>query len=141
MKTFLAKAKAATNHMLHIDEYLLMHPQCVGEAVTNRLMQEVEANCLIQICDQQNLPDGDPNKQPDTFEFKLESTQHVFRTENPMLMPCYTLGERQVAGIKYENDHYCGKLIEAVDVDGHQKTYTEVLTKDWIARNTTEAFR
>jgi hypothetical protein len=80
-----------------------MHPQCVGEAVPNNLMQEVEANRLIQIRDQRNLPDGDPNKKPDTFEFKLESTQHVFRTENPMSMPCYTLGERQVAGIKYDN--------------------------------------
>jgi hypothetical protein len=118
-----------------------MHPQCVGEAVPNRLMQEVEANHLIQIRDQQNLPDGNPNKKPDTFEFKLESTQHVFCTENPMLMACYTLGERQVAAIKYENDHYYGKLIKAVDDDGRQKTYTEVLTKDWIARNTTGAFR
>jgi hypothetical protein len=57
-----------------------------------------------------------------------------------MSMPCYTLGERQVAGIQYENNHYYGKLIEAVDADGRQKTYTEVLTQDWIARNTTEAF-
>jgi hypothetical protein len=126
---------------LHIDEYLPMHPQCVGDAVPNRLMQEVDANHLIQIRDQRNLPDGDPNRKPDTLKFKLESTQHVFCTENPMSMPCYTLGERQVAGITYENDHYYGKLIKAADVDGRQKTYTEVLSKDWIARNTTEAFR
>jgi hypothetical protein len=56
-------------------------------------------------------------------------------------MPCYTLGEKQGAGIKYENDHYIGKLIEAVDLDGCQRTSNEVLTKDWIARNTTNAFR
>jgi hypothetical protein len=35
----------------------------------------------------------------------------------------------------------CGKLIDAVDADGHQNTYTDVLSKEWIARNTTEAFR
>jgi hypothetical protein len=80
-------------------------------------------------------------KKPDNFEFKLESSQHVFHTENPMSMPCYTLGERQVAGIKYENDHYIGKLIEAVYRDGRQKTSNEVLTKDWIARNTTKSFQ
>jgi hypothetical protein len=56
-------------------------------------------------------------------------------------MPCYTLGERQVAGKKYENDHYIGKLFEAVDLDGRQMTSIEVLTRDWIARNTTKAFR
>jgi hypothetical protein len=56
-------------------------------------------------------------------------------------MPCYTSGERQVAGIKYENGHYYGNLIESVDVNGRQKTNTEVLTKEWIARNTTKAFR
>jgi hypothetical protein len=55
-------------------------------------------------------------------------------------MPCYTLGERQVAGIKYENNYYYGKLIDAVDADGCQNTYTGVLSKEWIARNTTEAF-
>jgi hypothetical protein len=79
-------------------------------------------------------------KKPANFQFKLGSSQHVFRTENPMSMPCYTLGERQVAGIKYENNHYISKLVEAVDRDGRQKTSNEVLTKDWIARNTTNAF-
>jgi hypothetical protein len=96
---------------------------------------------LNQIREQRDLPDGNPNKKPDTFEFKLESIQHVFRTENPLQMPCYTLGERQVAGIKYEKNYYYGKLIDAVDADGRQNTYTDVLSKEWIARNTTEAFR
>jgi hypothetical protein len=88
-----------------------------------------------------SLPDGDPNKKPDDFQFKLESSQHVFRTENPMSMPCYTLGEKQIAGIKYEKNYYYGKLIDAVDRDGRQKTSNEVLTKEWIARNTTSAFQ
>jgi hypothetical protein len=69
-------------------------------------MEEVKAMRLNQIRDQRDLPDGNPNKKPDTFKFKLESTQHVFRTENPLQMPCYTLGERQVAGIKYEKSYY-----------------------------------
>jgi hypothetical protein len=75
----------------HIDEHLLMHPQCVGEPIPNNLMQEVKAMRLNQIHEQQDLPDGDPNKKPETFEFTLERTQHVFLTENPLQMPCYTL--------------------------------------------------
>jgi hypothetical protein len=126
---------------LHIDEHLLMHPQCVGEAIPTTLMQEVQQKRLNQIHHQQNLPDDDPNKKPDKFEFKVESTQHVFCTENPLQMPCYTLGERQLAGIKYENNRYYGKLIGAVDTDGYQNTFTDVLSKEWIARNTTGAFR
>jgi hypothetical protein len=69
---------------LHIDEHLLMHPQCVGEPIPNNLTQEVKVMRLNQICEQQDLRDGDPNKKPDTFEFKLESTQHGFLTENPL---------------------------------------------------------
>jgi hypothetical protein len=83
-----------------------MHEQCVGEAIPNSLKQDVLAKRLMQINNQRNLPDGDPNKKPDDFEFKIESIPHVFCTENLMFMPCYTVGERQVAGIKYEKDHY-----------------------------------
>jgi hypothetical protein len=118
-----------------------MHEQCVGEATPYSLKQDVVAKCLTQIDNQRNLPDGDPNKKPDDFESKIESIQHVFQTENLMSMPCYTLGERKVAGIKYENDHYIGKLIEAVDNDGRQRTSIEILIKDWIARNMTKAFQ
>jgi hypothetical protein len=111
---------------LHIDEHLLMHPQCVGESIPQNLVEEVNAMRLNPIREQRDLPDGDPNKKADTFKFKLESTQHVFRTENPLQMPCYTLEERQVAGIKYAKNYYYGKLIDAVDADGCQNTYTDV---------------
>jgi hypothetical protein len=138
----LEKRRSKPNHpWLYIDEALLMHEQCIGEAIPNSLKQDVVAKRLTQIHYQRSLPDGDPNKKPDDFEFKIECTQHVFCTENLMSMPCYTFGERQVAGTKYENDHYIGKLIDAVDLDGRQRTSNEVLTKEWIARNTTQAIR
>jgi hypothetical protein len=56
-------------------------------------------------------------------------------------MPCYTLGENQVAGIKYENGHNYGKLIYAVDSDGCQRTSIEFLSEEWISANTDEPFR
>jgi len=140
--TIMKKRRAKPHHpWLFIDEALLTHEQCVGEAIPNLLKQDVRVQRSTQIDNQRNLPHGDPNKKPDDFQFKLESSQHVFCTENPLSMPCYTLGERQVAAMKYENDNYIGKLIEAVDRDGRQRTINEVLTKDWIARNTTKEFR
>jgi hypothetical protein len=71
----------------------------------------------------------------------VENTQHVFHTENPMSTPCFALGEKQVARIKYENGHCYGKLIEAVDIDGCQRTSIELLSKYWMKNNTDEPFR
>jgi hypothetical protein len=101
---------------------------------------EVLDKRLTQIEVQRNLPDDDPDKTTAESVLTVESTSHVFRTENPMSMPCYTLGEKQVAEVKYENSHYYGKLIEAIDIDGWQRTTVELLRKDWMRNNTDEPF-
>jgi hypothetical protein len=60
----LEKRRSKPNHpWLYIDEALLMHEQCVGEAIPNSLKQDLRAKRLTQIDSQRNLPDGDPNKK------------------------------------------------------------------------------
>jgi hypothetical protein len=50
-------------------------------------------------------------------------------------MPSYSLGEKQVAGIKYERGHYYGKVIQSVEKSGHQRTSVEVLSEEWIKKH------
>jgi uncharacterized protein VirK/YbjX len=56
-------------------------------------------------------------------------------------MPSYSLGEKQVAGIKYGWGHYYGKVIQSVEKSGRQRTSVEVLSEEWIKKNTIESFR
>jgi hypothetical protein len=72
--------------------------------------------------------------------YTVESNQFYLHDRNRDIMPCCTLGKKQVAGIKFENGHDFGKVIESVDRDGSQRTSMELLTNVWIKENTDEAF-
>jgi hypothetical protein len=56
-------------------------------------------------------------------------------------LPSCTLGEKQVAGIKFEWGHYYGKVINSVERSGRQRTSVELLTEEWIQKDTDESFR
>jgi hypothetical protein len=56
-------------------------------------------------------------------------------------MPSFSLGEKQVAGIKYDRGFYYGKAIVSVEKNGRPRFVTELLSDKWILENTEESFR
>jgi hypothetical protein len=57
-------------------------------------------------------------------------------------MPCYVLGEKQIAGIKWDSErgHYYGKVLESVSRDGRVRHTHEVLSNEWVEENITDSF-
>jgi hypothetical protein len=45
-------------------------------------------------------------------------------------MPSYSLGEKQVAGIKYDWGYYYGKAIKSVNKTGRPRFFTELLSDE-----------
>jgi hypothetical protein len=54
-------------------------------------------------------------------------------------MPSYSLGEKQVAGIKYDRGYYYGKVIQSVEKTGRPRFFMELLSDEWIQQNTEES--
>jgi hypothetical protein len=61
--------------------------------------------------------------------YTIETIQTIFHVEAE-IMPCYTLGERQVAGIKFEWGHYYEKVINSVEPSERQRNCVEILTQE-----------
>jgi hypothetical protein len=93
---------------------------------------------LLQIEAKRNKPASFINKNK-VLEFKIMTDPTIFRGESK-IMPSYSLGEKQAAGIKFEWGHYYGKVIQTVDKSGRQRTTVEVLSEEWIEKITIESF-
>jgi hypothetical protein len=67
-------------------------------------------------------------------EFTITTDPLIFCGEAEK-MPSYSLGEKQVAGIKYERGHYYGKVIQSVAKSGHQRTSAEYSVKNGLEKH------
>jgi hypothetical protein len=111
-----------------------------GEDAVIELKKEAAMKRLLQIQANRKKSASVFNKTKNKMlEFTIMTDSTIFHGEAEYI-PSYSLGKKQVAGIKYERGYYYGKVIQSVEKSGRQRTSVELLTDKWIQENTEESF-
>jgi hypothetical protein len=145
--------KKEVSDWLEIENELILHEDCVGAEKCDELSEEV-----IKIC-QRDLAMKNANgtfEEQNTF-VEIVSSINDFLDMNPNNpkqidiskveedvsdLPHYILGERQIAGIRYDpvKKQFYGKTI--LSVKKFKKSYVEeILPIEWVRENISEKFQ
>ena len=81
---------------------------------------------LIQIEAEKNKENNCVFNKNKVLEYTITTDSTIFRKEAKD-MPSYSLGEKQVSGIKYDQGFYYGKAIVSVEKTGRPRFFTELM--------------
>jgi hypothetical protein len=118
---------------LDIDEGLVMHDDCIGHQCADQLLDEV--------LDQRRAILTAPTFQAEESSVKLTSNIEDFDTRRPDQLPCYTLGEKQIASLRYDpkTERFWGKVITAV-IKNRKSYCAELVPTTWVQANLSPEF-